>query len=238
MFFKKPPALDSAEKIELIEQKVFSDLMKNEGFRKAGHVLFRLVDIDMFHIVTFQKGISEKKQHDCLWVNIGIRIPEAFEHKFVLSEPVEKFYHEYQCNFKTRLSVFTSKKDIPYDLEDKKTLKIAEDIIANLKKYVLPMFLELYDREKFLLNRCKYESIEQHANLAALEAAMIYGRKGDREGAASYYKQYYTECLEKREQQRESPEGEKALGETVPSGFEAHIEYLRELARELGIAEL
>ena len=94
--------LSSTESVDIIEKIVY-EYLKPLGFRKHGRTLHRFVDTDISQVVNFQNGCPSKGVYDILWVNIGIRVPECVERKFSIEKPLKKYYHEYECNIRTRL---------------------------------------------------------------------------------------------------------------------------------------
>ncbi len=125
----KTNKLTSTESVDLIEKIVYEHL-KPLGFRKHGRTLHRFVDGDISQVVNFQNGCPPKGVYDILWVNLGIRIPECAERKFSIEEPLKKYYHEYECNIRTRLGSLVDGKDTFYDL--KKDPSISLNDLRNL----------------------------------------------------------------------------------------------------------
>ena len=93
--------LSSTESVDIIEKIVY-EYLKPLGFRKHGRTLHRFVDTDISQVVNFQNGCPSKGVYDILWVNLGIRVPECVERKFSIEKPLKKYYHEYECNIRTR----------------------------------------------------------------------------------------------------------------------------------------
>ena len=96
--------LSSSESLDIIESTVY-DFLKPFGFRKYGRTLHRYVDRDISQVVNFQNGCPAKGVYDILWVNLGIRVPECVERTFTPTAPLKKYYHEYECNIRTRLAL-------------------------------------------------------------------------------------------------------------------------------------
>ena len=210
--FKKN-RLTSVQTVDLVEKQVY-EFLKLSGFKKYGRTLGRFVDTDMFQVVNFQiitpgkinlktgEIKNEKKQK--LVINLGIRIPECAERTF---SPVknEKYYHEYDCNIRSELAC-------KFPLE-RKSEKIAKDIISELEKYVLPVFNVLSTRESVLSGRKKRLEFDQfHANMVLLDEAMIYGRLGHVDKATELFNEHYR-----------------------LTDHRGHLEYLETLADKLGI---
>ena len=190
----KRKKISSTECVDIIEGIVYEHL-KPLGFRKHGRTLHRFVEKDISQVINFQNGCPQKGVYDILWINIGIRVPECAEKKFVISEPMKKYYHEYECNIRTRLGYLVDGEDTFYDLS-KRPKRIAADIIDRIKKYVIPVFDVLNSREAILLYRANYPSFDQFANhIILLEEAMIYGRSGDIEKASELFNKHYQNAL-------------------------------------------
>lgn len=254
----KTNKLTSTESVDIIEKIVY-EYLKTLGFRKHGRTLHRFVDGDISQVVNFQNGCPSKGVYDILWINLGIRIPECVERKFSLEEPLKKYYHEYECNIRTRLGSLVDGKDTFYDLK-KDPSKIANDIVKRLKEFVIPVFDVLNSRDVILKHRIEYPRFDQFNNhLILLEEAMMFGRIGDFAEASRLFNAYYQEALV--EYNRDFEQGTKTYlkkgerivyrnaktGETetiiaTKNGYvtiyganKGHLTYLEELAQELGI---
>ena len=250
--------LSSTKSVDIIEEIVYKYL-KPLGFRKYGRTLHRFVDGDISQVVNFQNGCPQKGVRDILWINLGIRVPECVERKFCIKEPLKKYYHEYECNIRTRLGSLVDGKDTFYNLK-KDPNKIGNNIIERLKKFVIPVFNVLNSREAILKHRAEYPLFDQFNNhLLLLEEAMIVGRKGDLAEATRLFNAYYQDEL--TEYNHDLEEGSKTYlkkgermvylnaktnkTETITatkSGYvttycanNGHLIYLKELAKELGI---
>lgn len=254
----KNKKISSTESVDIIEGIVY-EYLKPMGFRKYGRTLHRFVESDISQVINFQNGCPQKGVYDILWVNIGIRVPECAEKKFIVSEPMKKYYHEYECNIRTRLGSLVDGEDTFYDL-NKRPQKIAADIIDRIEKYVIPVFDVLNSRETILLYRANYPSFDQFANhLILLEEAMIFGRSGDIKKASESFNAYYQKALDEYNADFKNGietylhKGERMVyrntktGETETiiadkdgyvitySANRGHIDYLETLASELGI---
>ena len=249
--------LSSTESVDIIVKIVY-DYLKPFGFRKHGRTLHRFVDGDISQVVNFQNG-SPPNIHGILWVNLGIRVPECEEKKFAINESIKKFYHEYECNIRTRLGVLVDKKDTYYNLKgDPK--KIANDIVKRIEKYVMPVFERLNNRDNILKYRAEYKDFDLFSSrLIKLEEAMIFGRRGDLVEASRLFNNYYCDAL--NEYNRDFEYGTQTYlnkGERVTylntktgdvetitaskNGYvttynanRGHIDYLEALAKELGV---
>ena len=81
--------LTSTESLYIIEKNVY-EYLKPLGFKKYGRTLHRFVDGDISHVINFQNGCPSKGVFDILWINLGIRVPECANRKFIISEPTKK----------------------------------------------------------------------------------------------------------------------------------------------------
>lgn len=250
--------LSSTESVDVIEKIVY-DYLRPLGFRKHGRTLHRFVDGDISQVVNFQNGCPSKGVYDILWINLGIRVPECVERKFNIDEPLKKYYHEYECNMRTRLGSLVDGKDTFYNLK-RDPMKIGRDIVERLKKYVIPVFDLLNSRDAILKHRIEYTCFDQFNNhLISLEDAMIVGRRGNLTEATRLFNLHYQNALAEYNHDLEQgtktflKKGERMVyrnaktneTETITatkSGYittycanKGHITYLEELAQELGI---
>lgn len=250
--------LTSTETVDIIEKTVY-EYLKPLGFIKYGRTLHRFVDSDISQVINFQNGCPSKGVYDILWINLGIRVPECVERKFNVSEPPKKYYHEYECNLRTRLGSLVDGKDTFYNLK-KDPYKIGKDIVERLKKYVLPVFDVLSSRDAILKHRNEYVSFDQFNNhISLLEEAMIIGRRGDFAEAGRLFNVYYQKALAEynydleqgnktylkkgdrmvyynaKTNQTETIVATKSGYVTTYCASKGHLNYLEELAEELGI---
>lgn len=189
-----PNKLTSTESVDIIENIVY-EYLKPLGFKKHGRTLHRFVEGDISQVVHFQNGSPSKGVYDILWINLGIRVPECAEKTFIITEPLKKYYHEYECNIRTRLGSLVDLKDSFYNLK-KDPHKIADDIVKRIDKYVIPVFDTLNNRDAILKHRREYKHFDQLNNrLILLEEAMIFGRRGDLLEAAQLFNAYYQNRL-------------------------------------------
>ncbi len=248
----------STESVDIIEEIVY-EYLKPLGFRKHGRTLHRFVDSDISQVVNFQNGCPSKGTYDILWVNLGIRVPECVDRKFKIVEQLKKYYHEYECNIRTRLGSLIDGKDTFYNLK-KDPNKIGKDIVERLKKYVIPVFNALNSRDAILKRRIEYARFDQFNNdLILLEEAMIVGRRGDLTKAARLFNDYYQNALAEynlnleqgtktylkkgecmvyhnaKTNETETITATKNEYVTTYCANKGHLTYLEELAQELGI---
>ena len=207
-FLKKPRpgALDE------IESMVYSEL-KPHGFRWYGRILHRFVSGDISQVIHFQLGEARRGENHLLYVNVGIRVPECVERSFAAELEQKKYYHEYECNIRSRLGTVKGREEACYDLR-KSAEKIQADILRQINETVLPAFDVLDSRDGILCHHREYPQFDTlNDHLILLEEAMIYGRRGDRDKAAELFRQHYAQSRENRN----------------------HQDYLRRLAQELDI---
>ena len=250
--------LSSTESVDIIEKIVY-EYLKPLGFRKYGRTLHRFVDNDISQVVHFQNGCPSKGVFDILWVNLGIRVPECVERKFSIEGPLKKYYHEYECNIRTRLGWLADGKDTVYNLK-KDPNKIGKNALKRLKKYVLPVFEILNSRDEILKHRRQYPLFDQfNDSMILFEEAMILGRRGQTAEATRLFNAYYQSALAEynydiahgtktylrkgeRLGYRNAKTNENETIIATKNGYvtthcanKGHITYLEELAKELGI---
>lgn len=207
--------INTTEIIDEIENSVYLKL-KPLGFRKHGRTLHRFVDGDISQVINFQCGQAYRDETHLMAVNIGIRVPECFLREFRTDEPQKKYYHEYECNIRSRLGFIKGTKESCYDLR-KDTQKITDDILNQINRCVLPAFEVLNSRDAILKERRNYPNFDViNGHFILLDEAMIYGKMGDFETATACFKRYYIQCWK---QKRPKP----------------HIKYLEEIATKLEI---
>lgn len=129
---------NTVQAVDQIESIVY-EALKPYGFRKHGRTLHRFVDGDISQVIHFQSGQPSMGKRNLMCVNLGIRVPESFERTFTVKESTRKYYHEYECNIRSRLSVLCSGQDSWYDLEKNPKI-IGRDILEKLKHNALPIF--------------------------------------------------------------------------------------------------
>lgn len=248
----------STEATDIIEKTVYAYL-KPLGFRKYGRTLHRFVEGDISQVVHLQNGCPQKGVYGVLWVNLGIRVPESVERKFTISEPLKKYYQEYECNIRTRLGMYVDGKDTEYNLK-KDPNKIGKDIVTRLERYVMPVFDTLNSRDAILKHRADYEGFDQiYSDMRLLEDAMIMGRRVDIAEATRLFKAHYEKALKEynetfengtkdylkkgqtivylntRTNELETIKATRSGYVTIYDANKGYLEYLEKLADELGI---
>lgn len=252
-------ALGSTEAVDIIEAIVY-EWLKPMGFRKHGRTLHRFVEDDISQVIHFQNGCAAKGVTGILWVNLGIRIPECEERTFSPAQPQKKYYHEYECNIRNRLGNLVDHQDTHYSLK-KPPERIAQDILNRLQKYVLPVFDTINSRDTILAQKEQYANFdESNILLTKLDEAMVFGRRGDIIRACELFHAYYRETWAEYCRDRDTPKkhylkkgqrivysnaktgqaetiiAEKSGYVTLYSANKGHLQYLGELAQNLGIA--
>lgn len=203
--------------------KTISHYLKENGFSKHGNVYCRFVDGDIAQVIELQNGCIEKGVAGILWVNLGIRVPECVEHKFSDLSEIKKYYHDYDCNIRCRLSELCHSDTDGFDLKGDPE-KTAADIVEKLKEYAIPVFDKLNSRDNILLYRRDYPDFDtMNDHLLFLEESMIYGKKCNSEKALELFNAYYSSAVK------------RANAETKHVSGSAHVEYLENLASEIGI---
>ena len=198
--------------LDEIENAVYKEL-KPHGFRRYGRTLHRFVSGDISQVIHFQLGEARRGENHLLYVNVGLRVPECVERSFATELEQKKYYHEYECNIRSRLGTVEGREEVCYDLR-KSVEKIRADILRQISEVVLPAFDMLASRDGILFHRREYPQFDTlNDHLILLEEAMIYGRRGERDKAAELFRQHYARSRENRN----------------------HQDYLRRLAKELEI---
>ena len=248
---------NTVQAVDQIESIVY-EALKPYGFRKHGRTLHRFVDGDISQVIHFQSGLPSMGKRNLMCVNLGIRVPESFERTFTVKEPPRRYYHEYECNIRSRLSMLCDGQDIWYDLE-KNPQTIGHDILEKLKHNALPIFNTLNSRDAILAHRADYPAFDDNRDLIKLEESMIYGRRGEVSKAISLFQAYYAEALasynhklehgtqiylrkgesviyrNEKTEKTETVFAEKNGYVTLYDANCAHLDYLKRLAQTLNI---
>lgn len=177
------------EKMDEIETVVYQTL-KPKGFRKHGGTLHRFVSEDISQVINFQRGPVYYNETHLMWVNLGIRVPECDERKFILSEPMKKFYKEYECTIRSRLGEIDGEKERCFNLK-RNVVKISSEIIDDIENKVLPVYDILSTREAILAHRSKYPHFDMQRYLILLDEVMIYGHLDNMDKAKELFEMYY-----------------------------------------------
>ena len=246
---------DAKQVLDEIEAAVYAHL-KPLGFRKFGRTLHRFVSGDLSQVVNFQVWREILEPSDKFCVNLGIRIPECAERKF---HPVtdKKYYSEASCTLRSKLGMVSGNGEVWFSITENKEA-LTKRIIEELDRYALPVFDVLCSREAILARRRDYPRIDTlNRNLILLEECFIYGYLGDLEKAKERFDVYYQEAVAKYDRICRDGEkiylnkGERCIvgGQEIhadhsgyytvfnPIPVRRHIEYLDQLAVELGFRE-
>lgn len=105
----------TSKTLDAIEKAVHT-AVKPYGFRKYGRTLHRFVSEDISQVIHFQLGQAYRGETHLLFVDIGIRVPECMLRSFHPEEVKKKYYHEYECNIRSRLGRIEGKAEACYDL--------------------------------------------------------------------------------------------------------------------------
>ena len=183
--FRKKAEINTTQIVNEIEAAVYAHL-KPYGFKKHGRTLHRFVSEDISQVIHFQSGMPQDGMGGRMCVNLGIRIPECAERTFYPTKERKKYYHEYECTMRSRLSVVKGKRDRWYNLQ-KRTDKIVGSIISDIDKYVLPAYDVLNNREAILAHRKNYPLLDEMSGDTYLDDCMIYGYLGNTEKAKEMF---------------------------------------------------
>ena len=187
---KIDPNMDCKKILDKIEKSVYV-FLKPYGFTKHGRTLHRFVSGDISQVINFQLGQAILGYSHLLYVNVGIRVPECMLRSFEPEPELKKYYHEYDCNIRSRLGTVEGKKESCYSFFMYLDM-VEADIIRQIRDYVLPAFMELNSRDAILEKRRAYPNMDTlNSHLILLEEAMIYGRRGQLDKAAETLNLYY-----------------------------------------------
>ena len=215
---KADPNMDCKKILDDIQKAVYP-ILKPYGFKKHGRTFHRFVSGDISQVINFQLGRAHMGETHLLFVNVGIRVPECMLRSFEPEPELKKYYHEYECNIRSRLGTVEGKKESCYSFFMYLDM-VEADIIRQIRDYVLPAFEELNSRDAILERRSAYPNMDTlNRHLILLEEAMIYGRRGQMDKAAELFNQHYTD----------------AMASNKPYIINGHCRYLRELAQNLNI---
>ncbi len=183
----KKSKLSTTETVDIIENLVYEEL-KPLGFRKFGRTLHRFVSGDISQVINFQVGLACRGLTDIMWVNTGIRVPEC-DKRDLEENQQKKYYHEYECTIRSRLGTVSGKSATDFSLKDS-PLKLATVIIEEIRKYVIPAFDVLCDRESILKHRRDYPNLDSLAYIE-IDEVMIYLKMGNKEKAKELFEENY-----------------------------------------------
>ena len=219
---KANPNMDCKKILDQIEKSVYA-LVKPYGFTKHGRTLHRFVSEDISQVINFQLGQAYLGYTHLLSVNVGIRVPECMLRNFEPEENPKKYYHEYECNIRSRLGCVEGKEESCYSFFTPLDL-IEADIIRQIRDVVLPVFEDLNSREAILQKRRAYPNMDTlNDHLILLEEAMIYGRCGQLDKASQTLNRHYKLFTTGQTAQKDR------------GAIQRHACYIRDLAKQLNI---
>ncbi len=239
------------KQVNEIETAVYEHI-KPHGFKKFGRTLHRFVSGDISQVINFQSAMPYSITYGTMCVNTGIRVPESFERTFNPSNTAKKYYHEYECNIRSRFGQCKGKKETSFDLIHKSAEKIADSIIKEADKFVLPAFDVLNSRTSILEHRKDFPNMDTlNKHLILLDECMIYGRMGEIDKAKNCFETYYKKAVDEYNASWKYGEqvylkkgqsvihlGKETVAEkdgyvTVYGTSHGHVDYLDELAKKL-----
>ena len=254
------PDLDklSCAELEKLIIKIVYERLKPLGFRKHGKTLHRFVDGDISQVVYFDRGY---RRADLLLIYLGIRVPECDLMKFIISEQTEEYYHFGRCNLRSALlrDANEDSHNIFFLFQKTGLQPLIDKIIDKLENEVIPAFEVLSNRDNIINCKEKYSYFYYHKHLIRLHESMIWGRRGNLDEAAKLFKSYYQDSLAKYNDEYENgyqkylykgdtvtyrnfktKKDEKVIAThdgyyTIYGANRGHVDYLEELAKELGI---
>ena len=240
--------------IDAIEARVYAAL-KKFGFRRHGRTLHRFVSGDISQVINFQCGQAYRGETDRMWVNTGIRVSECSEREFFPSQPMKKYYKEYECTIRSRLGLIDGGEEKCFCVTDGAEAA-ADEILGDVLNKVLPVFDILSERRAILARRRDFPSFDVLCrNQILLEESMIYGHLGDMEKAKELFEEYYRRKLEEYNDMTENgrryylKKGERIvyMGQditaqedgyvTIYGASRGHLDYLDGLAARLGLRQ-
>ena len=180
-----------------LQSAVHKELLKINGFKKSGRTFNRISSDGIIEVINFQSGRHEfgneipglrENLYGNFTINIGICIPEYYEHRF---DKTKKFYQEYDCSIRTRIgSLIKDGEDVWWELRQSYLEEQIDRIIQLLNDVGLKWLEQLNSRENIYQN---WESIAKNYNLsnnAKLNIATIQ-ILNNIESGKDLYKEYY-----------------------------------------------
>lgn len=162
------------------------------------------------------------------------------------------YYHESECNIRSRLGSVSGKRETWYPLRNDPE-KTARSIIKEVEQVVLPVFAVLCDREAILAHRRDYPQFDcLNCHLILLEECFLKRHLRDEEGALACFRAYYRQSVEEYERKKregsqvylkkgermqyrnESITADKSGFYTIYDANDGYITYLKELAKRCG----
>ena len=248
---KKTTVTNKSSEFDLTLNSVINSVyqhVKILGFKKFGRTLHRFVDGNISQVINFQAYKPK------FTINFGIGIPECRERVFFIPTIESKYYKEYECEIRSRISTRFLRRDTWFDTR-KRASALSRKIIKELDLHVIPAFEALNNRQSILLHRSDYPYIDKmtpHQRL--LDEAFIHGAMGNIRAAEKSFWKYYDHVVKEYEMQikqgkriflrkgervvwfQQDITAEKTGYVTIHAANHAHIDYLDELAKELNIS--
>ncbi|MBQ3011587.1 MAG: DUF4304 domain-containing protein [Oscillospiraceae bacterium] len=191
--------MDTVKALDQIEREVYK-AVKEYGFKKHGRTLHRFVSEDISQVIHFQLGQAYLGATHYLVVNVGIRVPECMDYGYNAETVRKKYYHEYECNLRSRIGTVEGKEEACYDLLEQSVENVSEEIVRQVQDIVIPAFEVLSSREAILANRRAYPNFDRLSNhLILREEALIYQHLGDFAEAETKYNAYLKNLIHRAE---------------------------------------
>ena len=135
--------VDTGKVLDQIERAVYLAI-KPRGFQKHGRTLHRFVSGDISQVIHFQTGQAHLGESHLLFVNLGIRIPECALRCFSKEKNLKKYYHEYECNIRSRLGTVEGKEESCYDLH-RDPAEMTADILRQILEIITDLVPEMQE---------------------------------------------------------------------------------------------
>ena len=203
-------------------------LMKHSAFRKRRHAFNRSRESGVVAVLNFQMGSSDPPGtyeipglKDNLYGKFAVNLGIAFEEMSKIdlssaSKPFPPFLNEYECHLRLRLGQLATnnmENDVWWPLKGDLD-RVGREVAGLIERVALPWLDRLDMRRAVLTAWERHEPISREGRLA-LVIAMIYLHEGQLEQGRRTFLEYYR-----------SPHNPH------------HIEWLRRLAPQIGIASL
>ncbi len=253
--------LSYAELEKLIIKIVYARL-KPLGFRKHGKTLHRFVDGDISQVVYFASKINDQCLPDALWILTGIRVPECDLMRFVIPEQTKKYYHYATSHLRGSLFIDKNGDGTWILFQETDPQQLIDNVMERLENEVIPAFEVLSNRDNIINHKEEDEAScfhLMHKHLIRLYDSMILGRRGNLDEATKLFKSHYQDSLAEYNDEYENgyqrylykgdtihyKNQKTQKNETVTATHDGyytifganrgHVDYLEELAKELGI---
>ncbi|MBS1652966.1 MAG: DUF4304 domain-containing protein [Bacteroidetes bacterium] len=209
---------DFKTQLDIVEKDVFAKL-KPLGFKKNGRTFNRRLDDGIIQVINFQSGQYPIGQgyeipglrenlYGKFVVNLGVCIESLY--KFQSPTENKKYYKEYDCQIRDRLGTLVTGQDYWWTITNDNR-KITEEIIEGLETKGFEWFSGIDTKEKIISNNgyLPYDATPR----ANLDIALIVWFD-DKIKGSELFKEYY---------------------HNIQPSKSSHIEYVRDLAKELKI---